>query len=150
MAYETEKTYDTELAERIASIELCTVELEQIPLDAFHTESFARSIFLRTLDEVETDIVELANDIGMAQRDLVEIKELGLGASYEEPKEEFLAAGRAILERFVARYRAIKPILDGTHADIDEFCLEEAQSHVAHIEYALRGDILSPHPSPLE
>jgi len=141
-----EHSYETEQTERIARIELCTVELEQIPLEAFRTESFARSIFLRTLDEVETDIVELANDIDLAERDLVEIKELGLGASYEQAKEAFLVAGRAILERFVARYRAIKPIvLDGTHADIDAFYLERAQDNVAYIEGAC-GDASVPTP----
>ena len=122
----------------IETVESFTAPLERIPLEEFHTDATARGLFLKTLKIAETSFPDLVDELSWCRADLIEIKELGLDNSYIQPNEEFLATAIPLRDRFVARFHAIKDIvLDGSHEEIDEFALSNAQDNVKYIEEAL-------------
>ena len=134
-------------AKQFQSIDAYTLQLEQTPLEEFRTSAKARAAFLAILKTAANDMEWIVDEIRMSQDSLEEIKYMKLNAEYNQQYEEFIATGKAALNRFAACFPAIKDIvLDGTHEEIDELNIELFfRTYARDVEDALQAD-LTPRP----
>ena len=134
-------------AKQFQSIDAYTLQLEQTPLEEFRTSAEARAAFLAILKTAANDMEWIVDEIRMSQDSLEEIKHDNLNAEYNKQYEEFIATGKAALNRFAACFPAIKDIvLDGTHEEIDELNIELFfRTYARDVEDALQAD-LTPRP----